>query len=127
MAVGMNRDTNSLDIIRFLLSVEGIDVNYYPTPNNSALRDALCRKEDFEVAKLLLDNGANPNQILDIGQTSLVMFLISIGYLNGALFLLNNATLDLTHKNIRGYTALDLAIKRNHQELIETITSNLSV
>ncbi|ABV88571.1 ankyrin repeat domain-containing protein [Shewanella pealeana] len=106
-----------------LLLTKGADVNDKDDEGESALITA-AGNSTAEVVSLLLQAGANVNAMTDDGNTALIKAVIGNYNERAAiveLLLANGAAETIHHQNIHDSSAMDLALDREHQDIIELL------
>ncbi|ABZ77878.1 Ankyrin [Shewanella halifaxensis HAW-EB4] len=106
-----------------LLLTKGADVNDKDDEGESALM-AAAGNSTAEVVALLLQAGADSNAHSDDGNTALIKAVIGNYNERTAiveLLLANNAAETIHQINIHDSTAMDLALDREHQDIIELL------
>ena len=96
---------------------QGVEVNYI-SQEGTALNGAAV-KGYVQLAKMLLENGADPNLSDASGNTPLI-YSAMIGHEEMAELLLNHKA-NKNQKDSRGWTALDWAKKNNRENLIRVL------
>jgi ankyrin repeat protein len=103
----------------------GADLNAVTSDGWTALHFAAFKGYD-KITKLLLDAGIDPNlQGYRYGRTAL-HYAAEQGRLNSAVQILQK-NVDINIKDKSGITALDLAIKSDHKDIIAAIKSQKNV
>jgi ankyrin repeat protein len=139
-----------LNLIEVLLA-QGSDVNARSVPGNRPLTYAVGRACSLEIAKTLIEHGADPKQQSNVGATHLhgacnpemALYLIGLGldvnagssglesalYLNvwagntGVAKVLVDNGADLDRIGPAGETVLYLAVRRNNKELVQILVA----
>lgn len=111
-----------LDMIEEFLKIPETDLNLMTSEGKSALLLALLSPQfnDFSVAKRLIDNGAETNDIDENGD-NILQFLIKSSREAAAIFMCDHV--NLNYKNSDNLTVLHLAAKFGHAELVKKILS----
>lgn len=94
---------------------------------NSKGRTALyfaCKYNYFEIVKILLNNGANPN-LSSIGSNSPLQIASINGSYEAVELLLNNNEIDITTKDLKNKTALELAMENNNGNIAKLIRNRI--
>lgn len=73
----------------------------------------------LDLTKYLLDQGADPNAV-DFGGNTLLMDLVFKGDLEMIKLLLQYGA-DTSHRNVRGFTARDLAVMFNRKDVLRLL------
>lgn len=113
-----------LDMIEELLKIPETDLNLMTNEGKSALLLSLLSSKfnnDFSIAKRLIDNGAETNEIDENGDNILQYLIKSQCREEAAIFMCDHV--NLNYKNQENLTALHLASKFNHAELVRKILS----
>lgn len=111
-----------LDMIDELMKNENINLNLLTNDGKCALLLALLSHQftDFSVAKRLIDNGAQTNNIDENGD-NILQFLIKAHRDDVAVFICDYV--DLNYKNYDNLTALHLASKYNLVSVVKKLLS----
>jgi ankyrin repeat protein len=116
----------SLEIVETLLKKNpNIDINEqlsdsYLTPLNAAVNN-----KKWDIVRLLIQKGANPN-LADIQKWNSLHYAGSVGAPNSIIQLLVDHGVDVTCKNVKGYTARDLALNYGNVETASFLENVIS-
>jgi ankyrin repeat protein len=105
------------DLVKLLIENQ-VDVNL-PDDNRITPLHWAVEYDNEEIIELLLKHGANPDATDGLNETPL-HWAAWTGHLKSAKLLLKYSA-DITVKNAGGFTPLDLAVKQDHQTLIELL------
>ena len=122
LALNIASQNGMLSKMQLLLS-KGADVNGLDDEGESALM-AAAGNSTAEVVALLLQSGADCNALSDDGNTALIHAVIGNYNERTAiveLLLANGAAKTMHHQNIHDSSAMDLAIDREHQDIVEML------
>ncbi|MCL1146850.1 ankyrin repeat domain-containing protein [Shewanella marinintestina] len=122
LALNIASFNGMLPIMQLLLS-KGADVNGLDDEAESALM-AASGQSTAEVVALLLQSGADSNALSDDGNTALIKAVIGNYNERAAiveLLLANGAAKTIHHQNIHDSSAMDLAVDREHQDIVEIL------
>lgn len=114
---------NGLLPIMELLLAKGAEVNYQGDEGETALTMA-AKNSTKEVVERLLQAGADVNALTNDGNTALIEAIVGIHNERTAIveLLLANSAAEAIHQvNIHDSTAMELAIGREHQDIIELL------
>lgn len=110
-----------IEMIEELLKNPETDLNLVTKDGKCALGIALMSSKfsDFTVAKRLIENGAETNEIHHDTGDNLLQFLIKLGVKDAAIFMCDHVNLNF--KNREGFTSLHLAAQSGYAELVMKI------
>jgi len=112
---------SQVNMVKFLLRQNNIDVNKENIYGYTALSWAMPNKE---IVKLLLNvSNINVNMENDYAHEKLILWASREGYID-IVKLLVNTNVDINDFNDSDETALDLAMKNNHTEIITILKEN---
>lgn len=108
-----------VEMIDELLKNPETDLNLVTNDGKCALQIALLSTNfsDFAIAKRLIDNGAETNEVLQESGENLLQFLINSEAEDAAMFMCDHVNLNF--KNRQGLTSLHLAAQKGQAKLVK--------
>jgi ankyrin repeat protein len=112
---------NNISLIKEILKYI-IDVSIKNIKEYSALKLAL-KTNNYDIFKLLLDNGASPNELYYSGESNTFILTEAICFSNDDRYFneLINHGVNIHLKNYNRFTFLDIAIIENNYKIVKKI------
>ncbi len=119
LMIAIGTPNYNLELIKFLIDIEGINLDIRSNDGATALITAIDKKND-EIAKLLINKGANLD-IQDLyGRSPLILAIQLRNTYIASLLISSGANLNL--KDNEGHDALQWAISQRNDRIISMIT-----
>jgi len=116
---------NHNNVVKWLLSLESVDVNYGQT-YGTTLHTACWISDDQEIVRQVATKSDNVNALNSSGCTP-AQLAISKGNKNGVLGLLSVPEVNWEVKNSHGESLLDMARTKGHEEIADLLMCHLTI